>query len=497
MYDSNENSGFLDDGGNIANRFSEITLLSDSQNGYSELYKAKRYGQWFALKRLLPEVSDAVGYRNLLQKEFLIAVSLNHPHIAKTLSMEVVEGLGLCIVEEYVDGETWDAFFHRTQPGRKETLRIVGELCDALDYLHSRQYAHRDLKPSNVMLTHNGHHVKLLDFGLADNDSFDIIKTVAGSARYAAPELREDVPYDGRCDIYSLGVMLGELPQPWPALSRVVRGCCHTRPDDRYASAGEVYRTLMRRGGYWKPLATVAVLLAAGAVSLYLAEKGNYSPETVSSTDTARSAGVGVVAERTGLSQEDSPAVPLVGEMVDNPWLLRKQLKPEAIAAAQKIVEQARPLLNDSDYPSSFAAQKAISQKLSVENAKVVAKSLLDGRMDEDNPLYKGTYEGLCEDVYGEFFDMIVQSVSDFLSQWEPDGYTSGDTLHYTVVNELTGERVVLNWTALYQKKHGNDWFYTLTFAEKMRLAMYRHDCPDDTISDEAFIERLRKGEIK
>lgn len=484
----------MDEGGNIANRFSDITLLSESKNGYSELYKAKRYGQWYALKRLLPEVADAVGYRNLLQKEFLIAVEMNHPCVVKTHSMEVVEGLGLCIIEEYIDGEPWDAFFHRTSPDRNETLRIVGELCDALAYIHSRQYVHRDLKPSNVMITHNGHHVKVLDFGLADNDSFDIIKTVAGSARYAAPELKGTGRVDGRCDIYSLGVMLCELPRTWSALKKVGRRCCRQQRESRYASAGEVYAALSPRRDYLRSLAAAVLLLGVGTVSLYLLSTGVESTGSASLNSTAGSTDVVVVG---GALHEDSATQPLIGEMNDNPWLLRKQLKPVAKAEAQRIVAQARTLLNDSDYSSAFTAEDKISRELSVEKAKAVAKSVLDGRMDEENPLYKGTYEGLCEDVYGVFFDLIVQAVSDCLSHWEPDGYTSGrDTLRYTVVNELTGEKVELNWTALYQKKHGNDWIYTLTPAEMTRLAWYRYSCPDDTISDEEFIERLRKGEI-
>ncbi len=53
MFDSDLNSGFIEeDNFNIANQFSNIELIHNSKNGYSELYKAKRYGKWYALKRL-------------------------------------------------------------------------------------------------------------------------------------------------------------------------------------------------------------------------------------------------------------------------------------------------------------------------------------------------------------------------------------------------------------------------------------------------------------
>ena len=47
-----------------------------------------------------------------------------------------------------------------------ETLRVAGEMADALEEAHAKRLLHRDLKPSNIMITHQGH-VKVMDFGLA------------------------------------------------------------------------------------------------------------------------------------------------------------------------------------------------------------------------------------------------------------------------------------------------------------------------------------------
>lgn len=267
MYDSVENSGFIDGHENIATEFTDIEPLGECRNGYSQVFKAKRYGQWFVLKRLDPAVADAVGYRNLLHKEFLISVELNHPNIAKTHSMEPVEGLGLCIIEEFIDGEDWGSYFSRVRPDKQETLRIVNELCDALSYLHSKQYVHRDLKPSNVLITHNGHHIKLLDFGLADNDTFSIIKNVVGTARYAAPELAYTTKPDLRSDIFSLGVMLDELPLRWSTLNRVSRRCRKQQPDKRYRSVEELRKALNRRS---HSLLIATLVLSIILIALYI-----------------------------------------------------------------------------------------------------------------------------------------------------------------------------------------------------------------------------------
>lgn len=292
MFDSDNNSGFIDGDGNIANRFADIALLSPTKNGYTELYKAKRYGQWFVLKRLTNDATADQGCKNLLQKEFLIGSSLDHPHIGKTISMECVEGLGECVVEEYVDGMDWDCFFGEGRPSRKETLRIIGELCDALRYLHSKQLVHRDLKPSNVLITHNGHHVKLIDFGLADSDSFDLLKRVNGTRRYAAPELSDGGTADFRCDIYSLGVMLGELEMSWPRLHRVARRCRNENPAKRYASVAEVPAALKSSKRPYIATLVLAVVSVA-AVIVLLAKRGNdtinsqLSPTDSTQTQTA------------------------------------------------------------------------------------------------------------------------------------------------------------------------------------------------------------------
>lgn len=72
MFDSDKNSGFFSDDSNInvSEKFSEIQLLHASKNGYTEVYKAKRYGRWHILKRLTEKESENQKFKNLIQKEF-------------------------------------------------------------------------------------------------------------------------------------------------------------------------------------------------------------------------------------------------------------------------------------------------------------------------------------------------------------------------------------------------------------------------------------------
>ena len=90
--------------------------------------------------------------------------------------MEEVEGLGSAIVMECIDGCTLKSLIDKRQLTPALARKIVAQASAAIDYMHSKQIIHRDLKPSNIMVTHNGHNVKIVDFSLADGDMFVVLK---------------------------------------------------------------------------------------------------------------------------------------------------------------------------------------------------------------------------------------------------------------------------------------------------------------------------------
>lgn len=245
MLDSDLNSGFIEeDVFNIANQFSNFELIHNSKNGYSELYKAKRYGKWYVLKRLTNNEKDNPRYQSLLEKEFDIAIHLSHQNIVQTVSFENIPQLGQCIVQEFIDGVTWNEFFAKKNISQKETYRIIDELCDALTYIHNKQIVHRDIKPNNILITHDGHHVKLIDFGLADRDDFDILKEPAGTAAFASPEQQKRNKIDNRSDIFALGKLLQDISYQSIKIRRIIRKCLAENPDKRFSSALEVKKKL-------------------------------------------------------------------------------------------------------------------------------------------------------------------------------------------------------------------------------------------------------------
>lgn len=215
--------------------------------GFNTLFKAKRYGRWWILKGLKEPFRQQETYRNFLKKEFTILVSLQHPNIVTASSLENVAGYGYCIVMELIDGITLQEWIDNHTIKGKEELdtaavaegeMIFSQLLDAVGYIHAKQTVHRDLKPSNVMITHNGKHVKLIDFGLADTDSYAILKQPAGTPGYISPEQASSRQADIRNDIYSIGCIL-ERMQLGGAYDAVINRC-KCAIEKRYASIDEI-----------------------------------------------------------------------------------------------------------------------------------------------------------------------------------------------------------------------------------------------------------------
>ena len=214
--------------------FTDFTNVAGK--GVFLLTRAKRNGRWWMLKGLHEKYRHDSTYRAFLEKEFEIASQLQHPMVVTVYSLEEVEGLGLCIIMEWVEGTTLREWLTAANHTRKERRHIASMLVETLIYVHSRQTQHRDLKPSNIMVTHNGQYLKLIDFGLSDTDSHAVLKAPAGTEGYMAPE--------GPSDIYSLGVILRELRLGWTS-GWVLRKCCAPL-QSRYHDVDAIKRDLQR-----------------------------------------------------------------------------------------------------------------------------------------------------------------------------------------------------------------------------------------------------------
>lgn len=234
----------------IENTYSNLQEYYVSQSGHTRLFTATKYGKRYVLKCLKKDFLYTPIYQQALTKEFEIGLELEHPNICRTLSLEQLPELGTTIVMEHIDGETLKSLINRKALTHELGRKIILQLMNALEYMHSKQIIHRDLKPSNIMITHTGQNVKIIDFGLSDSDAFFILKHPAGTTGFIAPEqFMPDAKAEPRTDIFSLGMVIAEIATSIgdKKLERIAKICTTHNPLLRPSSIEILRKRLLEK----------------------------------------------------------------------------------------------------------------------------------------------------------------------------------------------------------------------------------------------------------
>ncbi len=202
--------------------------------GMAEIYKARLEGiggfqRTFAIKRILPNLSQNSEYIAMLVDEAKVAGLLSHANIVQILDLGQVDSIWY-IAMEYVHGRDLGAVLRRAKKKGlnlpvPHTVFVAIELLKGLEYAHQRQVMrggrpvalniiHRDVSPPNVLLSFQGE-VKLTDFGIA-RASLKAMETVSGIVKgrfdYMSPEQAAGAKdLDQRSDLFSVGVVLYEM----------------------------------------------------------------------------------------------------------------------------------------------------------------------------------------------------------------------------------------------------------------------------------------------
>ena len=243
--------------------WSEPELLSSQ--GHNAIYAATRFGRRYILKAIAEPYRESTPYIEMLRKEFSIGVGMDHPNIVRLIDFGRMDSIGWYIQMEYIDGITLDQFLE-TKPSVTTRRKLLGQLLDALSFLHERQIIHRDIKPSNILITRNGTTVKLIDFGVSDTDDYVTFKQPAGSVSYIAPEQLEGKPIDNRADIYASGRIIELL---FPHRYRTIaRRCTRVDAARRYSSCARVARAIKRSDNLrlWLPSSLLLLLMSCAAI---------------------------------------------------------------------------------------------------------------------------------------------------------------------------------------------------------------------------------------
>jgi hypothetical protein len=188
------------------------------RGGMGVVYRAKdpSIGRIVAVKTIkLSEEGTGMSHAQLVecfQTEARAAGLLTHPNIVVIHDVGESEGI-YYITMELVNGKSLQSMLDSGEKfSLPRLLRIIEQVCSALQFAHEHSVVHRDIKPANIMLTSDDF-VKITDFGTAKIMQYGASQQTSamGTPGYMSPEQIKGKAVDGRTDIFSLGVMLYEM----------------------------------------------------------------------------------------------------------------------------------------------------------------------------------------------------------------------------------------------------------------------------------------------
>ena len=165
-----------------------------------------------ALKVMLPRHAKNAKAKERFLREARAAAKIHHDHVITIHQVDEDRGVPF-IALEYLQGTPLDKYLQGKGPlPISAAVRIAREMAEGLGAAHKQGLVHRDIKPANVWLEAPKGRVKILDFGLARVETDDTHLTqsgvVVGTPAFMAPEQARGEKVDGRCDLFSLGVVL-------------------------------------------------------------------------------------------------------------------------------------------------------------------------------------------------------------------------------------------------------------------------------------------------
>lgn len=244
------------------------------------------------VKRILPHLAIHDVFVEMFLQEARFIARLSHPNIVQIFELGEADG-AYFLAMEYVPGVSLRELMRAAAIQKKPVpldvcVALMAQACAGAHAAHELcdpqgkplGLVHRDISPHNLMVTGEGH-VKLLDFGIAKATEVAMEHTRTGALKgkihYMSPEQCRQDALDRRSDLFALGIVLWELftarrlfkregdlatmqaivtgdvwdvrqfrPEVPAAIAEVVDRALATDPDDRFATADEMKRALMR-----------------------------------------------------------------------------------------------------------------------------------------------------------------------------------------------------------------------------------------------------------
>ena len=182
--------------------------------GFASVYLATDADdQQVAIKVLHDHASKPTDLQRFERERATMRALNGHPNIVAILDSGTTDDDQQYTVLEFVSGgSVRDRLQASGALHWAPVVEIGVQICTALDVAHRSGVLHRDVKPANILL--EGNVAKLGDFGIArliGQSQVTAAQSIIGTLAYTPPELFHNRPFDGRGDIYQLGITLYEM----------------------------------------------------------------------------------------------------------------------------------------------------------------------------------------------------------------------------------------------------------------------------------------------
>ena len=274
----------------IGGRYEVLQLLGEG--GMGAVYKVRdnAVDRLIALKVIRPDLASRPEILARFKQELILARQVTHKNVIRLFDLGEADGVKF-ITMDFIEGSDLKSLLkEKGKLPPTDAVKIIGQVCRALDAAHAEGVVHRDLKPQNIMLDANGR-VTVMDFGIARSAAMPgMTQTGAliGTPEYMSPEQAKGQQVDSRSDLFTLGIIFYELltgdtphradtamatllkrtqerarppievdPTIPQGISDVVMKCLEIDLDKRYAHAEEILEDLgqdARTGTRLRPL---------------------------------------------------------------------------------------------------------------------------------------------------------------------------------------------------------------------------------------------------
>jgi len=194
-----------------------VAHIADGKDATIYLAMHEHSGLAVAIKALRLENARNRSRIAQLVNESSVLKRLDHPNIVRFFKLERRNFPPYIVIEYFRSKNLKQRIIQRDEMIMKRAMRIIMQMCSALEHLHDCGIIHKDIKSENILVS-NGGDVRLIDFAIAEKLRFRLCRALArrttriqGTRTYIAPEQIKGGQLDVRTDIYSLGITIYEM----------------------------------------------------------------------------------------------------------------------------------------------------------------------------------------------------------------------------------------------------------------------------------------------